>query len=64
MEKLIIEKLVNLEAMLLSLKQIVVDTPEKTEAYRKLYLENATTVLQTLEQHVASSLETKSQPPL
>ena len=64
MEKLIIEKLVNLEAMLLSLKQIVVDTPEKKEAYRKLYLENATTVLQTLEQHVSSSLETKSQPPV
>ncbi len=64
MEKLIIEKLVNLEAMILSLKQIVVDSPEKTEAYRKLYLENATTVLQTLEQLVASSLETKSQPPV
>ena len=64
MEKLIIEKLVNLEAMILSLKQIGVDSPEKTEAYRKLYLENATTVLQTLEQLVASSLETKSQPPV
>ena len=64
MEKLIIEKLVNLEAMILSLKQIVVDSPEKTEAYRKLYLENGTTVLQTLEQLVASSLETKSQPPV
>ena len=64
MEKLIIEKLVNLEAMILSLKQIVVDSPEKTEAYRKLYLENATTVLQTLEQLVASSLETKPQPPV
>ena len=64
MEKLIIEKLVNLEAMILSLKQIVVDSPEKTEAYRNLYLENATTVLQTLEQLVASSLETKSQPPV
>ena len=61
---MIIEKLVNLEAMILSLKQIVVDSPEKTEAYRKLYIENATTVLQTLEQLVASSLETKSQPPV
>ena len=39
MEKLIIEKLVNLEAMILSLKQIVVDSPEKTETEKSNYQE-------------------------
>jgi hypothetical protein len=64
MEKMIIEKLVNLEAMLLSLKQIVVDTPEKTEVFKQLNIENLKSLEKRFSQDVASSLETKPQPPL
>ena len=64
MEKLIIEKLVNLEAMILSLKQIVVDTPEKKEVFKQLYIDNLKSLEQRYVQDVASSLETNSQPLL
>lgn len=63
-EKLIIERMVNLEAMILSLKEIILDTPEKVEAFKTGYVENATTIFLNLEPHFLTSLEPKSETPL
>lgn len=62
--KEIIEKLVNLEAMILSLKEMIVDTPEKTAVFRKLYQENGIKLVQTEQLNALDNLETKSQPPV
>lgn len=56
---IILEKLAHLEGALKALQSLVLDTPEKKESFKKMYLKNMETIMNDLKEYASSSLETK-----